>query len=72
MKLQLKNGIILDAKLNGEYTIPNREYDTLPDGFYFTKDNKKVWIEDDKIINILELVGFIIKLLLKLFGKGLV
>lgn len=69
MKLELKNGVILDTNTKGEYTIPNREYDTLPDGFYFTKDNKKVWIEDNKIINILELVGWLVRLLIKLFGK---
>lgn len=71
MKLKLKNGAILDADTSGNFKVLNktREDFILPDGTYFTKDNKKVWIEDNKIINILELVSVIVRILLKLFGK---
>jgi hypothetical protein len=70
MKLKLKNGAILDCDTSGNFKVLNKREDfNLPDGTYFTKDNKKVWIENNKIINILELVSFIVRILLKLFGK---
>lgn len=69
MKLKLKNGAILECDTTGKYKVLNKDYDELPDGIYFTKDNKKVWIEENKIINILELVSWIVRLLIKLFGK---
>jgi hypothetical protein len=70
MKLKLKNGAILDCDTSGNFKLLNQTADfVLPDGIYFTKDNRKVWIEDNKIINILELVSFIVRILLKLFGK---
>jgi hypothetical protein len=70
MKLKLKNGAVLDADTSGNYKLLNQTEDfVLPDGIYFTKDNRKVWIEDNKIINILELVSFIVRIFLKLFGK---
>jgi hypothetical protein len=70
MKLKLKNGAILDCDTSGNFKVLNKREDfVLPDGTYFTKDNRKVWIEDNKIVNILEFVSLIVKLLLKIFGK---
>jgi hypothetical protein len=69
MEIRLDNGVVLDTNANGEYEIIKNDDNLELNGTHKTVDGHEVIIDNNKIINIIELISSIFLLLVKLFGK---
>lgn len=66
MQIKLKDGRELDADIYGNYRIVD-EIEKLPDGCYETEKGHQIEITDGRIINILDFISTLGRLLLRLF-----